>query len=103
MTKVKVKIEGHYEVEEIPYGTDYKWVPAHALIECDCGHTMDADVHHTTCPNCGADHTNVVREVAGRHLSEEVLHPWHAEYEAWIWFKERHTEYESWLEENPRE
>jgi len=34
--------------------------------------------------------------VAGRHLSEEVLHPcWQAEYEAWVRFKERHTEYES--------
>jgi len=25
MTKVKVKIEGHYEVQVIPYGKDYKW------------------------------------------------------------------------------
>jgi len=41
--------------------------------------------------------------VAGRHLSEEVLHPWHPEYEEWVRFKERYTEYESWLEKNPRE
>jgi hypothetical protein len=45
-----------------------------------------------------------VREVVGRHLSEEeVLHPWHPEYEAWLRFKETHTEFESWLEENPRQ
>ena len=50
MTKVKVSIEGHYEVQEIPYGKDYRWVPAHALIECDCGQTMDTDAHHATCP-----------------------------------------------------
>jgi hypothetical protein len=103
MTKVKVSIEGHYEVEEILYGKDYRWVPAHALIECECGQVMDADSHHTTCPGCGADHTEVIREVAGRHLSEEVLHPWNAEYEEWVRFKERHTGYESWLEEKPRQ
>jgi hypothetical protein len=67
MTKVKVKIEGHYEVGKIPYGKDYRWVPAHALIECECGQTMDADARHTTCLGCGADHKQVVREVAGRH------------------------------------
>ena len=103
MTKVKVKIEGHYEVEELPYGKDYKWVPAHALIECDCGQTMDIDTKHTVCPNCGADHAAVIQEVAGRHLSDEVLHPWHTEYEAWTRFKESHTEYEVWLEQEPRE
>jgi len=43
MTKVKVSIEGHYEVHEISYGKDYRWVPAHAPIECDCGQVMDAD------------------------------------------------------------
>ena len=103
MTKVKVRIEGHYEVEETPYANDYKWVPAHAPIECDCGQRMDADAQHTTCPNCGADHTDVMREVAGQHLSDEVLHPWHPDYDAWLRFKETHTEYESWLEENPRQ
>jgi len=100
MTKVKVSIEGHYEVEDFSYGKDYKCMPAHALIQCDCGQTMDADAHHTTCSGCGADHTEVVREVAGRHLGEEVLHPWHAEYEEWVRFKEgRHDEREEWLEQ----
>jgi anaerobic ribonucleoside-triphosphate reductase len=79
-------------------------VSAHALIECDCGQTMDADAHHTTCPNCGTNHKDIVREVVGRHLSEEeVIHPWHPDYEAWLRFKQTHTEYESWLEENPRQ
>ena len=101
MTKVKVSIEGHYEVHEIPYGKDYRWVPAHALIECDCGKTMDADAQRTTCPNCSADHTDVVREVAGRHLSEEVLHPWYPDYEAWLRFKRDHPE--AWLTEAEKE
>ena len=83
MSKVKVSIEGHYQVEASPYGKDYVWTPAHALIECDCGQVMDADEHHTICPNCGSDHTALMREVVGRHLSEEVLHPWHRDYEEW--------------------
>jgi hypothetical protein len=97
--KVKVSIEGHYEVEGSPFGRDYVWTPAHALIECDCGQVMDADEHHSTCPNCGADHSALVREVVGRHLSEEVLHPWHRDYEEWLSYKKNRAEYQEWLEE----
>ena len=39
-TKIRVEIAGHYEVQELPYGKDYKWVPGHALIECDYGQTI---------------------------------------------------------------
>lgn len=99
MSKVKVSIEGHYQVEASPYGKDYVWTPAHALIECDCGQVMDADEHHTICPNCGSDHTALMREVVGRHLSEEVLHPWHRDYEEWLSYKKNHAEYQEWLEE----
>ena len=99
MTKVKVRVEGHYEVQELPEGKDYAWVPAHALIECDCGQVMDVDTHHTSCPGCGTDHTSVAQAVAGRHLSEDVLHPWHREYDKWIEFKQRHRDYdEEWSE-----
>ena len=62
---------------------------------------MDADARYTTCPSCGTDHTQVVREVAGRHLGEEVLHPWHPEYEAWLRFKRDHPE--AWLTEAEEE
>lgn len=87
MSKVRVRIEGHYEVQEVAYGKDYVWQPGHALIECDCGQALDANEHHAACPNCGADHTAVVREVVGRHLSDEVLHPWHPDYESWIAYR----------------
>jgi hypothetical protein len=99
VSRVKVRIEGHYEVEDSPYGKDYVWSPAHGLIECDCGRVMDADEHHTTCPSCGADHSALMREVVGRHLSEEVLHPWHADYEEWLSYKKNRAEYQEWLEE----
>jgi hypothetical protein len=99
VSKVKVRIEGHYEVEESRYGKAYVWIPAHALIECGCGQVMDADEHHTICPNCGTDHSDLVREVAGRHLSDDVLHPWHRDYEEWQRFKRNRKEYQEWLEQ----
>ena len=59
---------------------------------------MDADAHHAICPSCGTDHTVVLREVVGRHLGEEVLHPWHPDYEDCRRFKEDGTEHQEWLE-----
>jgi hypothetical protein len=95
MSRVRISVEGHYEMQEVPYGRDYVWKPAHAVIECGCGQVMDANVHHTACPKCGADHAAVVREVVGRHLADEVLHPWHPEYEDWV----RHRKDEGRLSE----
>jgi predicted RNA-binding Zn-ribbon protein involved in translation (DUF1610 family) len=99
VSKVKVSIEGHYEMREMSYGKDYVWQTSHAIIACDCGQVMDVDEHHTTCPNCGTDHSDLMRQVAGRHLSDDVLHPWHRDYEEWKRFKERRTEYQEWLEQ----
>ena len=44
--------------------------------------------HHTTCPNCGAEHSDLMRKMVGRHLRDDVLHPWHRDYEEWQRFKE---------------
>ena len=34
MTTAKERIKkGHYEVQEVPYGKVYKWVPGHASVE----------------------------------------------------------------------
>ncbi len=96
VSKVKARIEGHYEVQENAYGKDYAWKPARALIECDCGREFDADMNHPACPNCGHDYASVAREVAGRHLPDEVLHPWHPDYEAWVRFEEGHPGYDEW-------
>jgi hypothetical protein len=99
MIKVKVSIEGHYEVQEMSNGKDYVWQPSHSIIACDCGQVMDADEHHTTCPNCGAGHSDLMRQVVGRHVSDDVLHPWHRGYEEWKRFKEGRGEYQKWLEQ----
>ena len=80
MTKIKVRVEGHYEVEELPYGRDYRWVPAHALIECDCGRALDVHAGHTACPACGKDHAEVVRHLSERHLTEAALRPWRRDH-----------------------
>lgn len=76
------------------YGRAYLWVPA--LVECECDQVMDADAHHTTCPNCGGEHSDVMKEVVGRHLSDEVLHPWRPDYEDWRKFNENRVQ--EWLE-----
>lgn len=98
MTKVKARIEGHYEVREIPYGKDYVWMPGHALIECDCGRMMVADLHTTVCPDCGTDHETYVRGVIAG-AGGEFPHPWHVEYEAWRRQRGAHHEREEWREQ----
>ena len=82
VTKVKASVQGHYEVEEIPYGRDYKWVPAHALVECDCGRTTDVDGAHAVCSGCGSDLAGAVGEIPARRPTDEVLRPWRPDYEA---------------------
>jgi hypothetical protein len=57
------------------------WVPGRASIECACGQVIDVDAQHTTCPSCGADRTDVLRELAGSLL--EAQRPWRGEYEDW--------------------
>lgn len=99
MSKVKVRVEGHYDVREIPYGKDYVWRPAHALVECDCGRVLDVDARHATCPDCGGDCSGLMAEIKDRHLGDEVLHPWHPDYERWVEFRSNHAEYHEWLEQ----
>jgi hypothetical protein len=34
------RVAGHYNVGEVEFGKVYKWVPANARIECDCGQSF---------------------------------------------------------------
>lgn len=99
---MKATVQGHYEVEELPYGSDYRWVPARALVECDCGRTMDVDVGHAVCSGCGSDLADLVREVSGRRLPDEVLRPWRPAYEAERRNRE-HREEQEWKEQRSLE
>jgi hypothetical protein len=98
MTRIKVRIEGHYEVQALPFGRDYVWVPGGASIECDCGQVIDVDAQHTRCPTCGADRMDVLRELVGSRLGAETPRPWRGEYEDWRAHRGDRTESEEWRE-----
>ena len=103
MTQIKERIEGHYEVEEIPYGRVYKWTPGHALVACDCGQLLFVDPATTaTCPECGADYAGAVEGLEGRPLvQDETYYSKHRAYEEWRREEKVHPEYDEydhWLE-----
>ena len=76
---------GHYEAQEVEWGTVFTWVPGNALVECGCGQLFAAEGAMAACPKCGADHGGVVRELEYKALTEEeVYYPTHREYEAWM-------------------
>ena len=37
MTKTTVRVEGHYKVDETPFGKPYKWHASYVTLKCDCG------------------------------------------------------------------
>ncbi len=68
--------EGHSNVQDVEFGTVYRWCPEHVVLECDCGRNLTLTSSMTTCW-CGADHTTVVREtLAARRSDEAPLRPW---------------------------
>ncbi len=79
MTKIIVRVEGHYEVSETPFGRTYEWHPAYVTLECDCGEklTLTGESSVTAC-QCGADHSAVIRDIQAREgrLRHEATHPW---------------------------
>jgi hypothetical protein len=70
---------GHYEVQEVEFGTVYAWRPQSVMAECKCGEKLHLTVlEEANCRRCGTDHTAVLQEeeeLAG-HYSEEEAHPW---------------------------
>jgi hypothetical protein len=61
MATVIRQAKGHYEVEEVPYGKDFKWCPDCVVVECDCGQRLELTASETIC-GCGADHASLVHE-----------------------------------------
>jgi len=75
---------GHYEAQDVEWGTVFTWVPGNALVECDCRQLFAAEGAMAACPKCGADLGEVVRRLEYKALmEEEVYYPTHREYEAW--------------------
>jgi hypothetical protein len=81
MTKIIVRVEGHYEVHETPFSRAYDWYPACVILECDCGEKMALTGSSTVaaCHLCGAEHSYVIRDIQEREgrLQHETTHPWY--------------------------
>ena len=84
MTHVTVRIEGHYEVHEAPFGRSYEWHPGSVTLVCDCGEELTLTGNSTapTC-GCGADHSTLTNDLQEREaqLGHAVTHPWSYERE----------------------
>ena len=78
MAKVTGRDYAHYEVQEVEFGYVYKWCPESILVKCECGEMTSLTASITTCEECGAEHTCLVREdLANCQLrGDESLHPW---------------------------
>ena len=78
MVKVIERVEACYDVQEVEFGTVYRWRPQSVLIECACGEMVGLTASETTCEECGAEHTGLVREdLTERQLErDEEVHPW---------------------------
>lgn len=79
MTRITVRVEGHYEIHEAPFSRSYEWHPAFVTLVCDCGQelTLSGTSTTPTC-RCGTDHSAAIRDIQEREdrLRDEVTHPW---------------------------
>ena len=84
MTRITVRVEGHYEVQEAPFSRSYKWHPSAVTLVCDCGEeqTFTGTGAAPTC-RCGADHSALIDDLQEREaqLGHAVTHPWSYERE----------------------
>ncbi|CAA9372011.1 MAG: hypothetical protein AVDCRST_MAG93-8496 [uncultured Chloroflexia bacterium] len=91
MTRITVRVEGHYEVHEAPFSRSYKWHPTSVTLVCGCGQelTSTGGVASTdsTC-QCGTDHSALVADALANdvrsqenQLGDAVTHPWNHQIE----------------------
>jgi hypothetical protein len=83
--RVIERIAEHYDVQEVPFGRDYRWSPEQVVAECKCGKRttlkrskiIGSEV--TSC-ECGKDNTATIREELVIQLLDEEYeahhHPW---------------------------
>jgi hypothetical protein len=84
MTTVIERIEGHYEVHELPQGKSYTWCPGCVAVGCECGERLLLTLSEATC-RCGAEHTAVVRKELGLlGSSARAQAPWQDEHRKWL-------------------
>jgi hypothetical protein len=84
LMQVIERIAEHYDVQEVPFGRDYKWSPEQVVAECKCGtkitlkrsEIIGSEV--TSC-ECGKDNTARIREELVFQIldeDDEAVHPW---------------------------
>ena len=71
------RVEAHYEVQEIAYGTVYRWCPGCLLLECDCGESLECKSPTDHC-RCGAG-CAAAFEGLDQELWESQKAPWRRE------------------------
>ena len=80
MTKIIVRLEGHYELKEAPFSRSYEWHPAYVTLECSCGEelTLFSTRSAASSCRCGTDHSDIIQDIQAREgrLGEEDTHPW---------------------------
>jgi hypothetical protein len=78
VAKVIEHLSERYDVQEVPFGTVYKWLPESVLAECECGEMVTLTASESACEGCGAEHTGVFREDPTQRQSkgDEQVHPW---------------------------
>ena len=78
--------EGHYDAQEVPFGTVYRWCPECVVVECRCGKRLSLkrsshiDSRTPVC-DCGEDRMDGVQEeveMVGQVMMEadRAMHPW---------------------------
>jgi hypothetical protein len=81
MAKVTERVDGRYEVQDVEFGTVYKWRPKRMVAECQCGLKLSLTASTTSCVECGTDHMLSVKEaLTDVHQSDQTLHPWRYYY-----------------------
>lgn len=78
MAKIIERARARYEVQEVDFGTVYRWKPESVMVECGCGEKTSLTRSEIACEECGAEHTGLVREDLSDRQSQndEVVHPW---------------------------
>jgi hypothetical protein len=78
VAKIVERARAGYEVEEVAYGEVYSWRPESVVVECECGEETALTQSEPACEECGAEHTEIVREdLADRKTQgDEDVHPW---------------------------
>lgn len=69
------RIEGHYEMQEVPFGKVYRWCPEHAAAEYDERANPTASSTHRRC-NVDRETETGTGLVTPERSDDETLHPW---------------------------